>query len=340
MALFDTVVEQRRLRIPGHGHFDVVAAPGESMPTLEHGDLLMQQPARGAAPRIVRIASAPAVAEDFFFDGIMVEKGRGGLYVEVAGPNASPAAWRIGDSSGRMTRGTLVLRRSAPMDSFREDLREETDPELQKRRAALVADITRSDIYWSDVPLAGGYRIQVSAPLMKDDLLVPVTQGEALKLAAQFEVLPLTRAVMDQAHNVAVKVDKPQSPSSLFDFVTYSSRLKNTAYYMQFGYALTSGAHKLWVASSRGPVVNYGFYIPRVRGEMVRCGPYLDPQYNVIQSLGARHNALHWDYSQLLQFMTGLRDPDGQSMNLRQALLDRNPAVWDEARPPSAGSLP
>lgn len=108
----------------------------------------------------------------------------------------------------------------------------------------------------------------------------------------------------------------------------------------EYGYALSSGAHKLWVISSRGRTINYGFYIRRVASDPIRCGPYLDAQYNVIQSLGARHDDAHWDYSQLLQFMSGLKDPGGQAVDLRRALLDKHPAVWDEAQPPAAGSLP
>jgi hypothetical protein len=145
---------------------------------------------------------------------------------------------------------------------------------------------------------------------------------------------------MDQVHNATTHVAKPASPTNLYDFVTYSQRLDPTAYGTQYGYALASGAHKLWVVSSRGATINYGFYIPRTAADPVRCGPTLDRRYNVIQSLGARHNAAHWDYSQLLQFMTGLRNSAGQRMDLRQALLDRHPAVWDETAPPAAAGLP
>lgn len=220
-----------------------------------------------------------------------------------------------------------------------EDLSEETDAQLRAKRVALVAAIARSDLYWHEVPLAGGYRIMVSSPVLKEGLFVPVTAAETRELARKFEVFPLTRAVADQAHNIAVKVEKQKSPG-LLDFITYSNRLKATAYHTQFGYSLTSGAHKLWVISSRGKAINYGFYIRRVGTDRVRCGKYLDPQYNVIQGLGAKHNGGHWDYSQLLQFMTSLKDPERQRMDLRAALLDRNAAVWDEAQPPAQGSLP
>jgi len=338
-SLFESMLDARRIRFPG-GHFEVVAGPGEAVPPLAGGDLLVRTSSGGGAPRVARISSAPALPEDFFREGVMVERGPAGLYVEVEGGRGAMAR-RIGDAAGRMAEGMLVLR---PTESFKiaaiGSLQEESDSALEKKRAALVATITTDDLFWHDVPLSGGYRIRVCSPVMKDDLFIPVTQGEALSLARQFEVFPLSRAVMDQAHNVANKVDKQRTPDSLFDFVTYSKRLKDTLYMTQFGYALSSGAHKLWVASSRAAVVNYGFYIKRVRGEMVRCGPYLDPQYNVIQSLGARHNARHWDYSQLLQFMTSLRDSSGQRIDVRQALLDKHPAVWDEPQPPAAGSLP
>ena len=322
---------------PGRERFVVVAGPGECLGRLAHGDVLVRQPRNGGPPEAARITSA-RVSSDDFFEGFAAESAPG-LYVEVESARGRPVVQRIADRRRNMASGTMVMRPVTSPWGETEQFDEATDAELQRQRTTLVGNITRSDLYWHEVSLEGGYRILVSSPVMKDDLFVPVTAKETMTLARRFEVFPLTRAVMDQAHNGAVQVGKPQSPR-LFDFVTYSARLKPTAYYQQFGYTLTSGAHKLWVISSRGPVINYGFYIPRVRGEMVRCGPRLDSRLNVIQSLGARHNGAHWDYSQLLQFMSRLLDPDGQPVNLRQALLDKHPAVWDEAQPPAAGSLP
>jgi hypothetical protein len=217
---------------------------------------------------------------------------------------------------------------------------ETSDRDLTRMRADLLAGLQSADLIWQRVQLAGGFSIRVSVPLIKDGYLLPVTAGDTLRLARRFEVFPLSRAVMDQAHNAATKVAKAQSPTSLYDFVTYSQRLSSTAYYTQYGASLVSGAHKLWVLSSRGPTINYGFYIRRSPTDPVRSGPLLDRRYNVIQSLGGRHNALHWDYSQLLQFMSGLEDENGQRVDLRQALLNRHPAVWDESNPPAASGMP
>jgi hypothetical protein len=260
--------------------------------------------------------------------------------VEVESPGPHPIAHRLTDRHGHVAPGIAVLRPAIERAGVVETYGEATDAELRRQRAALVAGITTADFVWHEIQLAGNYRILVTAPLLKDDLFVPVTATESMALARRFEVFPLTRAVMDQAHNQAVKVAKQRTPASLYDFVTYSDRLKATAYYPQSGAPLASGAHKLWVVSSRGPVINYGFYIRRGAGEMVRCGPRLDRQYNVIQSLGGRHDGSHWDYSQLLQFMTRLLDENGQPVDLRQALLNRHPSVWDESQAPPASHLP
>lgn len=342
-SLFGEIVESREISFGNGRRFHVVAGPGESLAELEAGDLLVHAH-NGSGLRAVPITSTPAAPEDFFFEGVMAEKGPPGLYVEVESAGGYPIARRIADPFGHVAENAAVIRPFSFEDWPGEDLdegpAEATDAELRQRRTDLVASITKSDLYWHEVPLAEGYRIQVCCPVLKDDVFVPVTGRETMELARKFDVFPLSRAVMDQAHNAALKVEKQQTPASLYDFVTYSNRLKWTPYYTHFGYALSSGAHKLWVISSRGKVINYGFYIRRKQTDPVRCGKYLDPKLNVIQGLGARHDASHWDYSQLLQFMTGLKDASGQAVDLRRALLDRHPAVWDEAQPPAAGSVP
>lgn len=246
-------------------------------------------------------------------------------------------AHRIADSNRGVAKGTVILRPPSAGSSTLDTFGEATDAQLRRQRSALLAGIDRSDLFWHEIPLHGGYRILVSSPILKDDLFVPGTARESLEMARRFEVFPPSRAVMDQVFNAVTKLTYPGPPSTLYDFVGYPNRLKATPYYTEFGYAPASGAHKLWVVSSRGPVINYGLYIRRSARDPVRCGPRLDAQYNVIQSLGGRHDASHWDYSQLLQFMSRLLDPDGQRLDLRQALIDRHPAVWDEAQPPGDG---
>jgi hypothetical protein len=336
-SFFAEIVTRRRARLPHGQRFELVAGPGEELPALSEGDLLVRPSPHGGPPRAARIRSAAAPAEDFFFEGVLPDRGPAGYYVEVAGTR--PRARHIADAWGRVAPDTAVLRPQAADEPWA-DLQEETNAELARRRTALVAAITAADLVWHDVPLREGYRVKVSAPVLKDGLFVPVTAGETWQLARRLELLPLSRAVMDQAHNAARQAGKQATPDSLFDFVTYTRRLQPTVYGTERGQALTSGAHKLWVISARGPVINYGFYIPRVSGELVRCGPTLDPRQNVIQGLGAAHNAAHWDYSQLLQLMTGLRDASGNAVSLRQALTDRHPSVWDETGPPAPGSLP
>lgn len=348
-SLFEEIVSERSVSLDGGRRMVLVAGPGEELPPLEEGDLLVRRSRAGGRPRASRIQSAPAMAEEFVFEGVAPENGPRGYYVRVAGSRA-PIARHIADVRGRVAAGTLVVRpqwfedaedmEGAGAEDAGEDFTEDTDAQLTQRRTTLVAGITGADLYWHDVPLRDGFKIKVSSPVFKDGVFVPVTAAETMALARRLQVFPLSRAVMDQAHNFANQVPKPASPDSLYDYVTYTQRLRATPYVTQYGYALSSGAHKLWVVSARGPVINYGFYIPRARGELVRCGPNLDPKQNVIQGLGAAHNAQHWDYSQLLQFMSNLRDASGQAVDLRQALLDKNPAVWDEAAPPAAASLP
>jgi hypothetical protein len=316
--------------------FLVVAGPGESVRRVMPGDVVIRQPRNLGPPQVARVRSA-MVSSTAFGEGVAMRPGSGRLYAEVETHGARRAIWPVTGAHEHVPAGVMILRPSA---GSTESFGEATDAELIRQRATLVANITAADLVWSEVPLLGGYKILVSAPVMKDDLFVPVTAKESMALARRLEVFPLSRAVMDQAHNHAVKVAKQKTPASLLDFVTYTDRLKPTAYVTQRASALVSGAHKLWVISARGPVINYGFYIRRAATDPVRCGPRLDAQYNVIQSLGAKHNGAHWDYSQLLQFMTRLQDESGQAVDLRQALLTRHAAVWDESQPPATGNLP
>jgi hypothetical protein len=316
--------------------FLVVAGPGESVRHVMPGDVVVRQPGNLGPPQVARVRSA-MVSSTPVGQGVATRSAARRLYAEVETSGARRAIWPLTGAHEQLPGGVTILRPSA---GSTESFGEATDAELIRQRATLVANITAADLVWYEVPLVGGYKILVSAPVVKDDLFVPVTAPESMAIARRLDVFPLSRAVMDQAHNLAVKVAKQKTPASLLDFVTYTDRLKPTAYVTQRGSALVSGAHKLWVISSRGPVINYGFYIKRVSTDPVRCGPRLDTQFNVIQSLGAKHNGAHWDYSQLAQFMTRLQDESGQAVDLRQALLTRQAAVWDESQPPAAANLP
>jgi hypothetical protein len=172
-------------------------------------------------------------------------------------------------------------------------------------------------------------------------LYPPVNADETYGLALQWNVFPLTRAVFDQAFNVSVYVPPipwpPQNDAQrMYDFVGYSQKLHlQMDYPLHHGVRLVGGAHKLWVLSANGPVVNHGLHTTLATcrsNPKLACvpGPLLDKRFAPIQQLGTKHDASHWDYSQLLQLMTDLRDPSGQSVDLRGALLSRHPAVWDE----------
>jgi hypothetical protein len=87
---------------------------------------------------------------------------------------------------------------------------------------------------------------------------------------------------------------------------------------------------------------NYGFFHKGRRPDYAQGnhGPYLYSEYSVINGLIRAHNwKSHWDYSQLLQLMKDLREK-GNPLNLRQAILDKHPAVWDESLPFPARLLP
>ena len=214
--------------------------------------------------------------------------------------------------------------------------------ELRARRRELVRQVSATDLDWVQIPLDGGYSIRICAPVRKGDLYVPVTSGETFAFARRFGAFPLSRAVFDQAHNARQMGDKPKSPSNLLDFVTYSQRMRRS-FGDYYGVTILSGAHKLWVVSSLGRIVNYGFHRRPIRGEPFRGGSYLDRnRFNVIQGLGTWHanQPGHWDYSQMLQLMKDLKDPAGRPVDLRRALLDGHPAVWDEPRKPIAAQLP
>jgi hypothetical protein len=237
-------------------------------------------------------------------------------------------------------------------------------PDLGSLRLALLKRFTKTDLCWIDVPLRGGFTIKVCSPVrLKVSqqelqpvaryldgpipagglyLYVPVDANETNAFALKWNVLPLTRAVADQAHNAAVYVKKPEWPPPkdakrrMYDFVGYSQKLQQQrGYPLHHGVRLVSGAHKLWVMSAKGPVINHGFHAPvsvcrTIPGLLCVPNPVLDAPFVAIQNISAKHNARHWDYSQLLQFMTDLRNEKGEPVDLCGALLNGHAAVWDE----------
>jgi hypothetical protein len=79
----------------------------------------------------------------------------------------------------------------------------------------------------------------------------------------------------------------------------------------------------------KGSAVNYGFYTKTQSKKSGGAGgKYLKGWY-VVQTLGSRHNKLHRDYSQLIQFMRNYTT-GGASADLRAALLQGDAALWDE----------
>lgn len=224
---------------------------------------------------------------------------------------------------------------------------------LETLRALLLAAIREEDLKWFTLELKmgergevdTGYTIEVCSPVLVSGLFVPVTAQETWDMATKFGALPLSRAVADQQVNAAVdRGDFVEFSPQTFDthgpgFDVFTERLKRTRYIADYGNAPVGGSHKLWLLSaltSDAKPVNYGFHHhgPRLPYAQGASGKYLYAGYSVVNGLIRAHDwGSHWDYSQLLQLMRGLR-ADGEPFDLRQALLDRHPAVWDEDAPP------
>lgn len=56
--------------------------------------------------------------------------------------------------------------------------------------------------------------------------------------------------------------------------------------------------------------------------------------------MGNAHAGNHWDYSQLLQIMRNFKDPSNPGLDLKTALLQGHPALWDEGAALSADQMP
>ena len=191
------------------------------------------------------------------------------------------------------------------------------------------AKIKVTDLKWHPISIGGVITLRVCNPVMIDNFYVPVTANETRAMARKFGAFPLTRSVADHAFMQSPTKIPPRPQSEMYDFLKYTEYLQGR--YSQ--YALSSGAHKLWVLSARGRSINYGFYLAMTKGGKFRAGtPLKETGYTVIQGLGAAHDGAHWDYSQLLQLMMAPSPLlwGGKKYSLRMALLEGVGAIWDE----------
>lgn len=209
--------------------------------------------------------------------------------------------------------------------------------ELNKLRQELLKKVSSANYDWVDVNLAGNVVIKVCKPVKIDGLYVPVTANETREFAKRFGAFPLTRAVADQILNNGTFIPYRWQPE-LYDFEKYSQYLDSKSY----DGVKNFGAHKLWVLSSLGKSINYGFYEDNGSKPSTGGGSHLKRGFNVRQSLGGAHNEHHWDYSQLLQLMFAEAplEIDGKSYSLGMALIEGLPAVWDESKKLQQKDLP
>ena len=208
--------------------------------------------------------------------------------------------------------------------------------ELDKKRRKLLESLSLSDLVWTDFPLRDSpkqewkdapYRVDVCRVVSKSGLFIPVTADEAFCLARQWSVSPLTSAVMDQivfgSNYVPAKFAATNSYHN-FDFENYSKYLGGTLYTR----AACIGAHKVWLISGRGQRINYGFHYKK-KGK-INPTKYYGNGWSRHQNEGAVHETdkCFWDYSQLIQFMRNLKTRDGKSLNIRNEIEQKNPALW------------
>lgn len=105
-------------------------------------------------------------------------------------------------------------------------------------------------------------------------------------------------------------------------------------------------------ACNNEPSVNYGFYKQRGKNDVRPNGgggPALPASVAVVQSLGGKHDANHWDYSQLLQLMRFKKQPGtndrileyrGEKYSMGMALMAGLPFLWDEPVRLTSDDLP
>jgi hypothetical protein len=239
--------------------------------------------------------------------------------------------------------------------------------QVDHTRTLMANGIGGGDLIWYTVPLVKGCTIEVCYPVrmtlaltapgpLSGSFFVPISPVETWKIAKANDAYPLTRAVMDQAHNLAIKNGGAvefvqQQLADLLEYPKYNKKLMATAYGTNYPTSkpstpfpasqvpsIVSGAHKLWVLSKhpgnyQNPnTVNYGGYTKTTTSRA--AGKYLNGSWHVQQHLEGGHHTKWWDYSQLLQLMRNLKgavhDGTTVAMSLREALLIGHEAVWDE----------
>jgi hypothetical protein len=210
--------------------------------------------------------------------------------------------------------------------------------DFSKLRQDLLNKLSFDSFEWIDVTLTGGIVIKVCKAVKIDGLFIPVTAAETREIARKYLVYPLTRAVADQVMNQAAFVSYQGQYPEMLNFKKSSEYLNSNNY----DGVRKFGAHKLWLLSSRGRAINYGFYEATGSKTSTGGGLLLKAGFNLRQSLGAKHDGNHWDYSQLLQLMYASKPLEigGASYSLSMALIQGLPVVWDESQKLKQADLP
>lgn len=210
--------------------------------------------------------------------------------------------------------------------------------ELEKLRTDLWKKVSKGDLKWTQFPLRDDpkqehkdapYTIEVCGVVSKEGYYLPISADDLFAKAATWGIFPLSSAVMDQMVYGSNYVPRKHMDSNkeIRDFEKYSKYLHSTLYSSG---GVIMGAHKCWVISGKGRRINHGFYLKRRPSGASLT--YLPSGWDAIQKVGAHHetDAPFWDYSQLAQFMRNFKTKDGKTLNLREALQNRHPAVWDK----------
>ena len=190
-------------------------------------------------------------AKQFYDDGWEDSLGRVTFAYEVVTTHKIPSGSYRGVQAGTV-------------DVAREFLKKVNGVGQSAFREGLVRDITAAHFRWHAVQLGAAGKVLVCNPVVVRGIFVPVTPLETFALARKFNAIPLTRAVADRAHMQAARVAAQNQPvEDISNYRKYSNTLNGIAVYKDGGSQLISGAHKLWILSSVGIGVNYGFYAPK-----------------------------------------------------------------------------